>query len=115
MAFPDIDITGIKQKLSQAFQAQGHTATVTLRGGAGTFEIKLTEGFRTEVSMTGGLDQQQHRVKFLADDWDNQSPGRPPQKGDQVAWLGQRRMIQENIRRRALSDELLMYVVEVRG
>lgn len=117
MAFPDIPTTDIVQKLAQAFDSLGHTATVTLRGASTPFAntIKVSTGFRNDQNLTEGLAQQTERVKILCSQWDAESPGRPPEKGDQVVFLGRRTRIQGKPRVRGLGDASFMYVCEILG
>ena len=112
--FPSVNIGQIKAHLSAAFNALGHDADFTLRDGT-TFTLKVTEGFRQAQDLTDGLAQETHRIKVLADEWDAASPGRGPEKGDQVVFLGRRYAIQNRIRNRGLSSDPIVYVLEVKG
>ena len=109
-----MDLSKIKSTLTTAFLDMGHDADFVLRGGS-TFTIKAVEGFRADQATTDGINQETHRIKVLADDWDANSPGRQPEKGDQVTILGQRYAIQGRIRNRGLDGTSIMYVMEVRG
>lgn len=114
MGFPNIDVNSVKAHLKSAFNALGSDAVFTLRDGT-TFSIKVSFGFRGSQDMTDGLQQETLRVKFIADDWDDASPGRQPEKGDQVVFDGHRYAIQTRVRTRPLADERFLYVCEIRG
>ena len=114
MGFPNVNLTKIQNHLTAAFDALGHDADFTLRDGS-TLTVKVTEGFRQSQDLTDGMAQETHRIKVLAGDWDAASPGRAPEKGDQVAFLGRRYAIQNRIRNRGLSSDPIVYVLEVKG
>jgi|GEM_PF-4315013 len=114
MGFPNVDIAQIQRHLDDGFENLGHTANVTLRSGE-TFDIKATVGFRREVGLTEGLAQNTERLKFRCSEWDAASPGRAPQKGDQIVVQGRRHAIQAAIRQRGIGDVPLLYVCEISG
>lgn len=112
--FPNVNLTKIQNHLAAAFDTLGHDADFTLRDGT-TFTVKVTEGFRQTQDLTDGMAQDTHRLKVLASDWDAASPGREPEKGDQVVFLGKRYAIQSRIRPRGLASGRIIYVMEVKG
>ncbi len=114
MGFPNVNLSKIRGHLSNAFDALGHDADFTIRDGT-TFTLKVTEGFRQSQDLTDGMTQETHRLKVLADEWNAASPGRQPEKGDQVVFLGRRYAIQNRIRNRGLASDPLLYVLEVKG
>jgi hypothetical protein len=80
------------------------------------FEIRVIEGFKPSVvgDITAGLMQEDHVVKFMADEWDEKA-GRAPEKGDQITFKGKRHAIQDDPRSRGIADTTIIYVVRVRG
>lgn len=110
-----INIPGLKSTLKGVFDELGHEADVTLHDTLATFTIQVTEGFRRGQDLTDGMSQETHRFKVLYDDWEAESPGRPPQRGDQFTVLGKRRAVQGAQRTRGLGNTPILYTIEMTG
>jgi hypothetical protein len=111
--FPVIGLGNAKAALREMYSANGVPVDVRLRDGT-EFEVKAFFGPLTERDLTAGAPQNGYRLRFLGETWDAASPGRMPQKGDQITLHGRRSAI-ESVRLCGLGGEQLMYVVVMHG
>jgi hypothetical protein len=94
MAIPTIPWAKVLAAFDGMIQANGVDTDFTLMDGA-TFRLKAVPRFSPTLDMTTGLQQEGRQVSVMSARWDAVSPGRPPQKGDQLAMLGKRFAIQD--------------------
>lgn len=114
MNFPNIALSIVKDKLKQAFDDNGNDGTARLHDTGATFPIKVLGGFRRTYDLTEGMQQEQHRLKVFADDWDALAL-RPPEKGDRITVLGETHLVQTRVRSPAIQNMKFVYVMEVLG
>lgn len=112
MSFPNVDWVSTKANVKAVFDEHGTDTNFTLVGGE-TGTLKTTSGFRREAGLTDGTQQEVHRVRVYADDWDAEFT-RPPEKGDILVRAGRRHAV-ENAHLTEVSGYKLVYVMIIQG
>lgn len=107
------DFDKVRRAFEGAIEAHGVNAKFELRTGE-KITIRMAESWRSEEALTAGMDQAQHRCRFMARSWD-QLVSRPPEKGDQVVLNGQRRYSVLRAHPVVWDGQVLAYVARLSG